>query len=64
MTERPRAYLPHAFYATRKGTPKGVSGDWWKRCDVCDEGLEAPQHRQASQEQMDQGILDAIEGKD
>lgn len=57
---RPKSYMPHAFFATRKGTPKGVAGDWAKRCDICDEGPDAHWHRRASQEQLDQGIVDAL----
>ena len=34
----------HAFYATRKGTPKGVAGDWARRCDVCNLGPNDPIH--------------------
>lgn len=53
----------HAFFATRKGTPKGVAGDWAKHCDVCGGDMSEPQHR-VSQAVADQSVLDAIEGKD
>jgi len=52
---------PHAFYATRKGTPKGETvPTWWKFCDECGDGREAPQHR-VSQAEEDNALLRAIE---
>ena len=54
--------MNHAFYATRKGTPKGVKGNWANVCDVCGGGLRDPQHV-VSQEEADKNVLDAIEGK-
>ncbi len=58
----PKQIKNHAFYATRKGTPKGVKGDWANRCDVCDLGLRDPIHV-VSQAEADQNVLDAIEGR-
>ena len=51
----------HAFYATRKGTPKGQAGDWWKYCDVCGARKDDPQHI-VSQEVADENVLKAIRG--
>ena len=58
----PKSTENHAFYATRKGTPKGVRGDWANRCDVCDRGVDDPIHI-VSQAEADQNLLDAITGK-
>lgn len=52
---------PHAFFATRKGTPKGISGNWWEYCDECGGRMEDPQHR-VTQEVSEQAILNAIAG--
>jgi len=55
--------LPHAFFATRKGTPIGIPGTWTRHCDECGHGPEHPVHSVPSAEGF-RAILRAIEGSD
>ena len=54
----------HAFYATRKGVPKGVTGTGWHRfCDECGEGPNHPNH-DVSQSEQGESLLRALKADD
>ena len=54
---------PHAFSATRKGTPIGVRGTWAHHCDECGRGPNDPVHAVSDEENF-ASLLRAIEGKE
>lgn len=58
-----QAGKPHAFYATRKGTPKGVAGNWANHCDDCGEGVNTAIH-DVSNAENGAALLRALEDSD
>lgn len=60
---------PHAFFATRKGVPKGETllpdgRKWSSVCDVCGEGMNTVAHHAASDTDHAYALLKAIEAQE